>query len=161
MLVVICGFPGSGKTTLSNMVCDEFGYQFYDMDDSFPEEYRERMRNNELITDEERDAFINSMIEEFKDFLKTYKVMGLAVAFIMGIYLGRLVQALVTAFISPILTVIFLALNFVSQATVDANSALYPTAFNPVLFLSELITFLIVAFVVFVLVKITERFGIK
>jgi len=41
------------------------------------------------------------MWAEFMNFLSKYKVMGLAVAFIMGIYLGALVQALVTDLIMP------------------------------------------------------------
>ena len=40
---------------------------------------------------------------EFKDFLSQYKVMGLAVAFIMGLYLGALVQTFVTRLIMPII----------------------------------------------------------
>ena len=39
-----------------------------------------------------------NFIDEFKKFLESYKVIGLAVAFIMGIYLGSLVQAVVTSF---------------------------------------------------------------
>src|SRR4030067_3223182 len=38
---------------------------------------------------------------EFKDFLSKYKVFGLAVAFIMGVYLGGLVQALVKDLVLP------------------------------------------------------------
>jgi large-conductance mechanosensitive channel len=37
------------------------------------------------------------------DFLSKYKVMGLAVAFIMGIHLGALVQTLVTGLVMPII----------------------------------------------------------
>ena len=33
---------------------------------------------------------------EFKGFIENYKVLGLAVAFIMGLYLGGLVQSLVS-----------------------------------------------------------------
>src|SRR5208283_717801 len=33
--------------------------------------------------------------KEFLDFLSKYKIMGLAVAFVIGLYLGSLVQALV------------------------------------------------------------------
>ncbi|MFX0012436.1 MAG: MscL family protein, partial [Candidatus Hermodarchaeota archaeon] len=36
-----------------------------------------------------------NLLMEFKDFIKKYKVLGLAVAFIMGIYLGALVKSLV------------------------------------------------------------------
>jgi large conductance mechanosensitive channel len=101
-----------------------------------------------------------NLLEEFKVFIKNYKVMGLAVAFIMGIYLGRLVSALVTAFISPILNNLFLLIGFLAPATVAADPAAYPLGFNTTLFISELITFIIVAFVIFVLVKITKRLGI-
>ena len=38
---------------------------------------------------------------EFKDFLGKYKVLGLAVAFVIGLYLGGLIQALVKDFIMP------------------------------------------------------------
>ena len=40
---------------------------------------------------------------EFLTFLSNYKVLGLAVAFILGIYLGAVVKALVTDLILPII----------------------------------------------------------
>ena len=40
---------------------------------------------------------------EFKEFLKSFKVLGLAVAFVLGLYLGALVQAVVKDFIIPLL----------------------------------------------------------
>ena len=42
------------------------------------------------------------MKNEFLTFLSQYKVMGLAVAFILGIYLGQVVQKLVSDLIMPI-----------------------------------------------------------
>ena len=50
------------------------------------------------------------IMNEFKDFLSKYKVMGMAVAFILGIYLGTLVKALVDDLIMPIIS---LAIDFV------------------------------------------------
>jgi large conductance mechanosensitive channel len=38
---------------------------------------------------------------EFKSFIENYKVLGLAVAFIMGLYLGALVQSLVKDLLLP------------------------------------------------------------
>lgn len=93
-----------------------------------------------------------SLWQEFKDFLKEYKVMGLAVAFIMALYLGSLVSQLVASFITPILSVIFISLGWEAPPI---------TPFTPTLFIQELITFLIVAFVIFILVKITSRLGIE
>ncbi|MFW9935625.1 MAG: MscL family protein [Candidatus Thorarchaeota archaeon] len=89
--------------------------------------------------------------EEFKEFLDQYKVLGLAVAFIMGIYLGRLVQQLVSSFITPILSLIFVSIGWESTLI----------GFTPTLFIQELITFIIVAFVIFIIVKLTKRLGIK
>jgi large conductance mechanosensitive channel len=99
--------------------------------------------------------------EEFKEFLDQYKVLGLTVAFIMALYLGRLVQALVTAWITPVINVILLSLGLLTPDQVLLNPSAYPLAFNPTLFISELITFLIVAVVIFILVKFTKRLGFK
>ena len=41
------------------------------------------------------------LINEFKTFISEYKVMGLAVAFILGLYLGALVKSLVDNLVMP------------------------------------------------------------
>lgn len=89
---------------------------------------------------------------EFLDFISKYKVLGLAVAFIMGLYLGRVVQALVTAFIMPIIE---LALPGINWELITVGP------FRIGLFVGELITFAIVAFVIFLIVKLTKRWGIE
>jgi len=91
---------------------------------------------------------------EFMDFLSKYKVMGLAVAFILGIYLGALVQALVTSLIMPVITLLLppdLSLD------VHVGSAIFKVGD----FIDALITFLIVALVIFILVKIARKWGIE
>ncbi|MGD2247020.1 MAG: MscL family protein [Candidatus Methanofastidiosia archaeon] len=95
--------------------------------------------------------------DEFKDFLSQYKVMGLAVAFIMGIYLGNLVQALVNDIIMPVigLTVPGLENMATLQWTIHQQTFLIGD------FVSALIIFVIIAAVIFVLVKITKRWGIE
>ena len=89
---------------------------------------------------------------EFMGFLSKYKVMGLAVAFIMGIYLGELVKALVNDLIMPIVT---LAMPGIEWKTIVAGP------FRVGEFVGALITFLIIAFVIFILVKMTKRLGIE
>ncbi|MFA5724326.1 MAG: MscL family protein, partial [Candidatus Pacearchaeota archaeon] len=44
------------------------------------------------------------MIKEFFEFLKEYKVIGLAVAFIMGLAANQLIKSLVDNIIMPIIT---------------------------------------------------------
>jgi large conductance mechanosensitive channel len=110
--------------------------------------------------------------KEFVDFLSKYKVLGLAVAFIMGLYLGNLVQALVKDFLLPAIGLAIPGLGNLStfripipSVTLDSNGN--PPAdytgqiFGPGDFLVALITFIIVALVIFVIVKITKRWGIE
>ena len=94
---------------------------------------------------------------EFMDFLSKYRVMGLAVAFIMGVYLGGLVQALVKDLILPIIGLIIPGLG--DLATYEITFA--QQIFRVGDFLVALITFIIVAFVIFLIVKITKKWGIE
>jgi len=92
------------------------------------------------------------LLQEFKAFISKYKVLGMAVAFILGLYLGALVQALVNDLIMPIIE---LATPDVAWEQVTAGP------FRIGHFIGTLITFLIVAFVIFLLVKITAKWGIE
>ncbi len=92
------------------------------------------------------------MWAEFIDFLSKYKVMGLAVAFIMGLYLGALVKALVDDFIMPI----------IEYAVPDVSWEEFLIGkFRVGHFVGALITFVIVAFVIFLLVRLVRRWGIE
>ena len=84
---------------------------------------------------------------EFKDFLSKYKVIGLAVVFILGLYpiLYTLVQGLVNAVIAPIMTVVTPGMEW--EATPLRAGHL----------VGALITFIIVAFVIFIMVRVTKR----
>ncbi len=92
------------------------------------------------------------MMNEFKDFLTKYKVLGLAVAFILGLYLGALVQALVNDLIMPIITL------FIPGA---AWETIMVGPFRVGHFFGALLTFLIVALVIFILVRQTTKMGIE
>lgn len=94
---------------------------------------------------------------EFKDFLSTYKVMGLAVAFIMGIYVGNLVQALVNDIIMPGIGLAVPGLENMATLHFEIRQQTFLVGD----FLSALLTFVIIAFVIFILVKITKKWGIK
>jgi len=95
-------------------------------------------------------------MEEFKDFLKNYKVLGLAVAFIMGLYLGNLVQSLVKAFIMPLIGLAVPGLSNLADLKVPVGSQEFLVGD----FLVNLITFIIVAFVIFLIVKLAKRMKI-
>jgi large conductance mechanosensitive channel len=93
---------------------------------------------------------------EFKDFLSKYKVLGLAVAFVLGLYLGGVVQALVKDFIMPLIGLVIPGSD--NLATLGVNVLNQTFLIGD--FLIALITFIIVAFVVFLIVKIGKRWHI-
>ena len=89
------------------------------------------------------------LIKEFKAFLSTYKVLGMAVAFILAIYLGLLIQAMVTDLIMPII-------QYATPPGVTwQNIAVGPFLFGE--FINALIRFVIVAFVIFMIVKASSK----
>ena len=93
------------------------------------------------------------MWNEFKAFLETYKVLGLAVAFILGLYLGALVQALVKDLLLPPISYALPGQRNFTTYTIG------PFGIGD--FFVALITFIIVAFVIFLMVKGAKRMNIK
>jgi large conductance mechanosensitive channel len=94
---------------------------------------------------------------EFKAFIENYKVMGLATAFILGVYLGILVQSLVSDLVMPIIGLALPGMDNLSTLAIPVGNQ----EFGVGNFLVALITFIIVAFVIFLLVKLTKKWGIK
>ena len=102
------------------------------------------------------------MIKEFREFIARGNVMDLAVGVIIGAAFGAIVTSLVNDIIMPVIGVILGNLNFV-DFFISLNGQAYPSlkaakdAGAPVLaygnFITVLINFLIVAFVIFLLVK--------
>ncbi len=111
----------------------------------------------ELLTPKPAPPPPKGMWKEFMDFLSKYKVMGLAVAFIIGLYLGALVQSLVADLIMPIIGLALPGLGNLATYKITVSNQ----DFGMGNFLVALITFIIVAFVIFILVKITKRWGIE
>lgn len=92
---------------------------------------------------------MKEVIKEFMDFLKEYKVVGLAIAFIMGAAATTLVKSLVDNIVMPILT------PFIPGGTWEsATLILGPIFIKWGAFLGALINFIIIAIVVFFIAKI-------
>ncbi|MFA5992950.1 MAG: MscL family protein [Candidatus Pacearchaeota archaeon] len=87
-------------------------------------------------------------IAEFKEFLKEYKVVGLAIAFIIGVAATTLIQSLVNNIIMPLIT------PFIPNGEWQtATLKLGPFVLGWGSFLSALINFVIIALVVFIISK--------
>lgn len=87
-------------------------------------------------------------VNEFKDFLTEYKVIGLAIAFIMGAAITDLVKSLVNNVIMPVLTFFIPGGEWQT-----ATFSLGPIVVGWGAFLAALINFLIIALVVFMIAK--------
>ncbi|HSI24683.1 MAG TPA: large conductance mechanosensitive channel protein MscL [Methylotenera sp.] len=107
-----------------------------------------------------------SMASEFKDFISKGNVMDLAVGVIIGAAFGKIVDSLVNDIIMPIVGKIFGGLDFsnmyiplngqeMGMALVEAKKAGAVLAYGN--FISIVINFLILAFVIFQMVKIVNR----
>lgn len=92
------------------------------------------------------------LIKEFKDFLKEYKVIALAVAFIMGGAITGLTKSLVDDIVMPVVT-FFIPGGAWQTATLTLGSVVIKWGS----FLSAMINFVIIAFVVFMLAKIVLK----
>jgi large conductance mechanosensitive channel len=89
-----------------------------------------------------------SFLEEFKGFIDKYGVIGLAVAFVIGAAVTKLVTALVQDIIMPIVSVLI-----PGGAWRTATWNIGPAKLLIGEFAGALIDFLVVAFVVFLIVK--------
>jgi len=88
------------------------------------------------------------MISEFMEFLKEYKIVALAIAFIMGVASTTLIKSLVDNIIMPLIT------PFIpGGAWKAATFSLGPIVIGWGAFLAELINFVIIALVVFFIAK--------
>jgi len=89
------------------------------------------------------------LLKEFSEFMKEYKVIGLAIAFIIGAASTSLVKSLVNDIIMPVVTAFI-----PGGAWKEATLVLGPIVIKWGSFLGEFINFAIIALVVFMVVKI-------
>jgi large conductance mechanosensitive channel len=91
-------------------------------------------------------------ISEFRDFLREYKVMGLAVAFIMALAANTLVKSLVDNVIMPLVAPL---IPGGSWQTAVFSIGPFVIGWGP--FLAALINFIILALSVFLIVKLVLK----
>jgi large conductance mechanosensitive channel len=107
-------------------------------------EYNQKMKNT---------------LKEFRDFAIKGNVVDLAVGVIIGGAFGKIISSLVTDIIMPPIGALTSGIDFSSKVwTLRAATASTPAVtMNYGLFLNNIITFLIVSFCIFILVKEISR----
>lgn len=106
------------------------------------------------------------MLKEFRDFIARGSVVDLAVAVIIGGAFGAIVSSLVKDILMPVVSLVtggidftnwFIALKPGTYATLQAAQDAGVATINIGLFVNAVITFLIVAFAMFLLVRSINR----
>ena len=93
------------------------------------------------------------MLKEFRDFAMRGNVLDLAVAVIIGGAFGKIVTSLVDDIIMPLIGLIIGGIDFKSLAiTVGSAKVTYGS------FIQNIVDFIIVAFVIFMIVRTMNRF---
>ena len=93
-----------------------------------------------------------SLLSEFKEFALKGNVMDMAVGVIIGAAFGNIVTALTDNFINPLIAVIFGG-NSEDGLQIGGQFVLRGVAFNYGAFLSAVVNFLIIALVLFLILK--------
>ena len=113
---------------------------------------------------------MKKIIEEFKIFIMRGNVLDLAIGVIIGGAFQKIVNSLVNDMIMPLISLItgginfsnwFLALDNSSYAVLAEAQANGANTLNYGLFLTEVLNFLIMAFVIFMFVKTMNRIASK
>ena len=107
------------------------------------------------------------MLKEFKEFATRGNVLDMAVGIIIGVSFGRIVTSFVSDLLMPPIGLLlgkidfgslFLDLSGHHYATLELAKAAKAPTLNYGLFINAVIDFLLVAFAIFVLVRLVNRF---
>ena len=108
------------------------------------------------------------MLKEFKEFAMKGNVLDLAVGFVIGAAFGKIITSLVSDIIMPPIGLIlgkvdfsslFLNLSGKSYSSLVEAKAAGAATLNYGIFLNNIVDFLIVAFAVFLLVRMINRWN--
>ena len=119
------------------------------------------MSNDDIKKSEQNDEVLiikKTLTQEFFDFLKTFGVMALALAFVVGEAASGLVTSLVNDIINPLIGLFLPSGNLDAMSAKVINISGELTEFKYGHLVSSIIDFLIIALVVFIAYKQLLRF---
>ena len=89
---------------------------------------------------------------EFLDFIKKYKVLGLASAFIIGLAVNALILSLAQDMITPIIGIFIPGFSSIADIRLGV--------FGIGNFIAAIINFIIIALIIFLIVKMASKIGL-
>jgi large conductance mechanosensitive channel len=119
------------------------------------------LSSDDIKKSEQNDEVLivkKTLAQEFFDFLKTFGVIGLALAFVVGQAASGLVTSLVNDIINPLIGLFLPSGNLDAMSAKVINISGELTEFRYGHLVSSIIDFLIIALVVFIAYKQLSRF---
>ena len=86
MVVIIFGVAGAGKTTVAQLLAEEFGWRFYEADDFHSQANIDKMRQGVPLTNEDRWPWLESLRQLIKRCLAADENALLACSALKGAY---------------------------------------------------------------------------
>jgi large conductance mechanosensitive channel len=94
-----------------------------------------------------------NLAAEFLQFIKKYKILGLASAFILGLAVNALILSLAQDIITPIIGIFVPGFDTIQDIKLGV--------FGIGNFIAAFINFIIIAFIIFIIVKYAAKVGIE
>ncbi|MHA2391134.1 MAG: MscL family protein [Promethearchaeota archaeon] len=94
-----------------------------------------------------------NLAAEFLQFIKKYKILGLASAFILGLAVNALILSLAEDIITPIIGIFVPGFEDISSIKLGV--------FGIGNFIAAFINFIIIAFIIFIIVKYAGKIGLE
>ncbi|UCC20663.1 MAG: MscL family protein [Promethearchaeota archaeon] len=94
-----------------------------------------------------------NIAQEFLQFIKKYKILGLASAFILGLAVNALILSLAQDLITPIIGLLVPGFTDISEWKLGV--------FGVGNFIAAFLNFLIIALIIFIIVKYAAKIGIE
>jgi len=94
-----------------------------------------------------------NLAAEFLQFIKKYKILGLASAFILGLAVNALILSLAQDMITPLIGIFIPGFESIQDIKLGV--------FGVGNFIAALINFVIIAFIIFIIVKYAGKVGIE
>ncbi|MFX1323247.1 MAG: MscL family protein [Promethearchaeota archaeon] len=98
-----------------------------------------------------------NLAQEFLQFIKKYKILGLASAFILGLAVNALILSLAQDLITPIIGLFIPDFESIQDIKIEVGN----TVFHIGNFIAAAINFIIIAFIIFMIVKYAAKIGLE
>ena len=93
-----------------------------------------------------------NLAREFLEFIKKFKILGLASAFILGLAINALILSLAQDMITPIIGIFIPGFDNIADIKIGV--------FGIGNFIAAIINFIIIAIIIFLIVKLASRVGL-